>query len=426
MVVCIWISSGTMAPYAATTPVPKALEPCHELVSVDHDHFVSIFRMLDGDPRESWVWSVLLRRVLFPLLAFPLMKLFGFFIGGVIASVLLQIAGMLAFGRFIDRKFGRPAAIAILWLLATYPGIAYWAALPYAYVVIVPGSLLAMVVLYELRESTSERRTLALALVLGVIFTGYDLLPIIGPPVLVPFLLRRQFRLTAIATLGMILPNLAIAVIFHWTGVPLQTTNSDVYLSVAGAWLKPDDWALWRVYLLGLPRILLFTFLFSNFLVLPILGAAAWTLVRRSVRWHDPESLVVWTTLLLFLFNNAAPPYLGWQMRGEWIARLYQPVFVALLMYVARAVSQAEPRFWRPAVTLAIVLNLAIVAGPLTLNSAATFLHHKFYAHSSPRAFLDNLKHFGRRPLGFCEQRHLEEGWNPYTNRTRHPKWIFR
>ena len=427
LLVCIWISSGTMAPYAATIPVPQALEPCHYLANVDHDHFLSIFRMLDGDPRPAWQWSVVLRRLLFPLIAYPLMKLWGFFIGGVIASALLHVAAVLAFAVFIDRRFGRRSAIAVLWLLATYPGIAYWAALPYSYVLIVPGCLVSMIVLDHLRHTVSTSRILALTLCLGVLFTGYDLLlPFFALPALVPFVLERQFRRAAIAALGMILPHVALAFIFQWADVPLQTSNSDYYPTIIGAWLSPSDWSLWSTYLLALPRTLLSNFLFSNFLILPILGCAAWALARRSVRWHDPESLVAWSALLLFLFNNAAPPYPGWQLRGEWIARLYQPVFVALLMYIARATSQTESRTWGAGVALAVALNLAIVAGPLTLNSAATLLYQKFYAHASPRVFLDNLKHFGRRPLGFCEQRHLEEGWNPYTNRKRAPRWMFR
>ena len=426
LLLCIWISSGTLTPYGASIPVPNVLEPCHYLANVDHDQFVSVYRMLAGDPRESWEWSVVLRRVLFPLLAFPLVKLAGFLVGGVIASALVHVAAMLAFAIFVRRRLGFAAAISVLWLLATYPGITYWAGLPYSYVLIVPGSLLAMILLHQLREPPTPARTFLLALALGAIFTGYDLQPFFALPALFPFVIRRQFRFAWLVVLGMILPKLIIAVVFQWTQLPLQTSNTDFYLMIVGAYLSPTDLPLWWDYLVALPRIFFSNFLFSNFVFLPILGVAAYAIARRTIRWNDPEMLLVYSTLLVFFFNNAAPPYAGWQLRGEWIARLYQPVFVALLLFVARATSQTNNRAWRSAIAVTVLLNFAIVSGPLTLNSAATWLYHKFYAHASPRAFLDNLKHFGRRPLGFCEQRHLEEGWNPYTNRARPPRWMFR
>lgn len=427
LLLSIWISSGTMAPYAATIPVPHILEPCHYLANVDHDHFVSSYRMLLGDPREAWQWSVVLRRVLFPLIAFPLMKAAGFFFGGLIASTLLQIAASIAFAFFIRRRFGDAAAITTLWLLATYPGIAYWAALPYSYVIIVPGTLASFLLIDRLRVVDGATQAFVLSLALGVIFTGYDLLPFFAPVAVAVLLLRRRIWMTVMSVAGMIAPTALVALWFQWIDVSFQTANTDTYVLIAAAWLKPSGGSLWLQYLRELPGLLVASFLYSNFVILPLLGIAAWIRVRRTVRWSEPEHLLLLTALLLFVFNNAAPPYPGWQLRGPWMARIYQPVFVAFLMFVARATAlHPRSRIWRTAAVTAVLLNGAIVAGPLTLNSTATLVYHKFYAHSAPRAFLDNMKRFGRRPVGFCEQRHLEEGWNPPTVQTRVPKWMFR
>lgn len=427
LVLGIWLSSGTLAPYAATIPIPHILEPCHYLANVDHDHFVSAYRMLNGDPREAWQWSLVLRRVLFPLIAFPLMKFAGFLAGGFIASILIHIAAVNAFGVFVRRLLGDQPSVVALWLLATYPGIAYWAALPYSYVIIVPGSLLSLMLLYKLRSATTTRGCLTASILLGVIFTGYDLHPYFAPPAMAMLALQRRFRHAVLSVAAMLAPTLAVALAFQMAKLSFQNANSDYYFMIIGAWIRPDDFTLWGGYLRELPATLVSNLFFSNFVVLPVLGIVAGIVARRDIRWSSPESLLLLTALLLFLFNNAAPPYVGWQLRGTWVARLYQPIFVTFVMYAARATAELrDSRTWKLAVTLAVVMNGAIVAGPVTLNSTATLLYHKFYAHSHPRAFLDNLKHFGRRPLGFCEQRHLEEGWTPYTHRTRIPKWMFR
>jgi hypothetical protein len=427
LLLAIWISSGTMAPYAATIPVPHILEPCHYLANVDHDHFVSTWRMLIGDPREAWQWSVVLRRVLFPLIAFPFMKAAGFFLGGLIASSLLQVAASIAFAFFIRRRFGDRPAVAVLWLLATYPGITYWAGLPYSYVFIVPGTLASFLLIDGLRLADGATHAFLIGLALGAIFTGYDLFPFFAPVAVAVLLLRRRIRMTVMSLAGMIAPTALVALWFQWKDLSFQTANTDTYVLIAAAWLKPSDGALWLQYLREVPGLLVANFFYSNFVVLPLLAIAAWIWSYRTVRWSEPEHLLLLTALLLFLFNNAAPPYPGWQLRGPWMARLYQPVFVALLMFVARATAlHSRSRVWSAAVTTAVLLNAAIVAGPLTLNSTATLAYHKFYAHSDPRAFLDNMKRFGRRPVGFCEQRHLEEGWNPPTAQTRVPKWMFR
>src|SRR5688500_18162106 len=54
VVIGIWLSSGTMAPYAITHAAPKVLPPCSYLANPDHPHFEWVLAMLDGQPREVW------------------------------------------------------------------------------------------------------------------------------------------------------------------------------------------------------------------------------------------------------------------------------------------------------------------------------------------------------------------------------------
>src|SRR5439155_26718917 len=189
----VWFSSGTMAPYAVTLPRPLIIKPCNYLVNTDQPHFESTYLMLQGAPPQQWKYSVVLRRTLFPLLAYPLMKLWGFLVGGVIASLIIQVAVFASFVIWARRRIGPAAAWAAIPLLATYPGIYYWAGLPYCYAAIVPASLGATMLVYELQSADSYRRVGLLSLLLGILFLAYDLLPYFAPAAMLVLALRRKF-----------------------------------------------------------------------------------------------------------------------------------------------------------------------------------------------------------------------------------------
>ena len=67
----------------------------------------------------------------------------------------------------------------------------YWAGLPYSYAIIVPASLLCMALLWRVETLTTWRQALLAGLGLGVLFTGYDLLPFFGAAALLLLLWRR-------------------------------------------------------------------------------------------------------------------------------------------------------------------------------------------------------------------------------------------
>ena len=156
-------------------------------------------------------------------------------------------------------------------------------------------------------------------------------------------------------------------------------------------------------------------------------AGAGW---RRKIALLElPERTLLLAGGLLFLLLNAAPPYYGWQMRGYWLARLYQPLVVVLLMIVARLTQGLEGSSfarWRMAVAAAAMLNASVAFGPLLMNPLAGWLYHKFYVHSPPGSLLLNMSRFGRRPLGFCDHDHRWDDLpNPNTPYNR-PPFMYR
>ena len=61
-----WLATGTLAMYAVVSSIAVVWPPCGYLVNTDHGNFVGTFLMLDGAPRATWEWSVVLRRTLLP------------------------------------------------------------------------------------------------------------------------------------------------------------------------------------------------------------------------------------------------------------------------------------------------------------------------------------------------------------------------
>ncbi len=412
LLTAIWLSTGTMAPYGATLQYPKALEPCHYLVNVDHEQFEAVYKMVAGDNRDDWEGSVVLRRILFPIVAFPLMKLLGFLAGGVIASAIVHVIASIAFGAFIRNRFGEGAGVAVIWLLATYPGITYWAGLPYSYVTIVPGSLACMVLLYGLEESERLRDLVRWALLMGIIFLGYDFFPFFGTAAVLRLIARRRWRALLPVAVTMALPTLFVALMFLAMDVEVLNANTNNYFSAVEAYLHPlREWPLWLRYLANLPAVFASNFLFGNMIFLPLLFIVA-VLIGRKVhrRVLSPVDMaLIISTALVFLVNNAAPPYYGWQLRGHWMARLYQPVFPAFLLGIGRlteVAAERSMRAWTAAVAFTVLANASIAFGPVLLNPLAAFAYQRFYIHSPAESLLVNLRRFGRRPLGVCRTSH--------------------
>jgi hypothetical protein len=409
-----WANTGTLAPYGATLDKPYVSEPCKYLLNIDHFHFQATFLMLDGAPRDQWEFSVVLRRILYPLLAYPFMKVWGFIGGGLIANVLLAAGSLALFWHALRRRLGTAPPPALLALLATYPGWFYWAGTPYSYAIIVPASLVCLVILWRVEELTTWRQALLAGLALGVLFTGYDLLPFFGAAAVLLLLWRRLWASCAVLAAAMLLPTVATSVLL-WKvfRVPFRNSNTEAYFNVLKSYMSPVDLHAWWGLLWNVPEAALSNALYSNFLFLPLLVLLALLASRRLPRdWRvlrPAEISLLIAAVLLFLFNNLAPPYQGWPLRGAWVARLYQPTFAVLIAIVAylfaRAALLSRPLrsgMWT-ALGLTVALQAWTVFAPVLGSTRLTgFLFHRFYQHAPERCYAENLKRYGARPVGFC------------------------
>lgn len=433
MLAAIYLASGTMAPYGATAQYPKVLEPCHYIVNIDHNQYESIFKMIRGDSSGSWHGSEVLRRLLYPLIALPLAVLMGTLAGGLLATMAIHAAAVLVFAGFVRRRVGLSAAVAVLWLLSTYPGITYWAGLPYAYVLIVPGSLFAAMILYRLAEAGNVSAVIRFSLLLGVIFVGYDPLgPFFGAAAVLVLIAQRRWKWILPAVVAIALPTSLVLAMLTFIEVGVVNPNTAGYGWVVAAYLHPGPASEWMRLLLPLPRTFVAILLFGNMVFLPLLFVTALVASRwRGLKpFRLPDQALLLAALAIFLFMNAAPPYYGWQHRGEWIARMYQPVFPAFLMAIARLTEELSStkwgRRWAGTVALTVLANASIAFGPLFLNPLSAWVYHRFYIHSPPRAFLENLQRFGRRPLGVCSDSHRWDDLpNPHTGSNR-PSYMYR
>lgn len=418
----IWVNTGTLAPLGATLANPFVWEPCHYLLNIDHFHYKAAFLMLDGAPRAEWEFSVALRRILYFLVAYPAMKVLGFGAGGLVTNVVISCAALVVFWLALQRRFEGRVPAAVLFLLATYPGWFYWTGTPYSYAAIVPASLLCMALLWKVETLGGWRAAALAGLGLGVLFTAYDLLPFFGGAALLLLAWRRRWIDAVVLAVAQLVPSLLVnETLERFYQVPFRNANTEAYWRILGAWLPPYDGKGWWALLKKLPLVTFDNFVYSNFVFVPLLFVVA-LVVTLHLPLHLPEEraaeertvgraelCLLLVAALLFLFNNAAPPYAGWQLRGSWIARLYQPTIPALVSIVATVLVRRErlPAWPRRAVLAALGLTLALdawvvfapVFGQPDLSGA---LYHRFYRHAPASAFADNLRKYGRRPIGFC------------------------
>jgi hypothetical protein len=402
-----WLSSGTLAPYGMQ---PDG-GPCRYRINIDHGQFRAVVAMIEGRPSEKWIWSVVLRRVLHPILAYPWMKAFGFALGGLLFNMVLHVCALVALAVAMRRFFDARAAVLVAWLFASYPGYAYWVGLPYSYAVIVPGSIACLIALLWWHEDRTRRRCVAAAAIIGFVGLGYDLIPFFGGALLILLLGYRRWLDLVLALVTLLAWAVFIAkglpMIF---GFPAVNSNTAAYAAVVTSYLDaPNRLAGWGRLVLDAPGIFASNFVFSNFVFFPALFVWLVVLRRRRPLVHPVALAVLLAVFGVFLFLNLAPNYdSAWQLRGTWVARLYQPWFVAVLVTVASA-SVALRRTARHkvlvgSVAVVAVLDAAVIAGPFI---GLTSLYGSVYQHFYPAWRMNQnaawLKKLGRRPYGVCE-----------------------
>lgn len=412
----LYCSTGTRSPYGITF-APAHVDPATGFIyNQDHVHFKVLYEFVDGAPRSVWDRALLLRRILYPVLGWPAMKVMGFEAGGVTFNLALNVAAFVAATWWLRRRHGARAAAMGAWLLATYPGFAYWVGMPYQYALIAPGALLLAMAVTEIAGSRSRWRTGGWALAMGVMYLAYDFAPIFLPATLGLLLWRRRWLDTVIATLAGVLPLLGWLMLLRYGfGQALENSNTGVYRAVLAGIAALDGWEAWLAGLLRLWDTGVAVFFGSNFIFLPavflaVLCVNPWT---SRVRLADSEWAILGATALLFAVINLGPDQGGtWVMGGSWISRLYQPLFPVLVFFVARwwQAMPALPRVGRTALLAGLIAaaagNVLVVFGPVAGNplqiSGDAF--YRFYTHSSSArvpAYENSLRHTPTRLLGF-------------------------
>lgn len=386
------------------------MEPCQYLFSSDHPHFEAVYLFLDGWPQEHWSQSVVLRRILFPLFSYPLMKMTDFITGGFLSSVLLHLIAGCAFIRFLSREYTVRTGQVAACLLPVFPGIAYFGAAPYSYACIVPFSLLGFMSLAALqRPNITSILPLCSGLFLGLLSVGYDLLPYFLPAGLLLLIQRRRWSALLIFACGCcFFPALTVVLLQKWFGVPPLNTNTASYINIIQAYgrILEGFGPAWIEMLWKLPEVFVHNFFYSMFVVLP--AGAIFLFVRSFFRPVFHQNASVETCILLagvaiWVFNNAAPPYNGWQMRGIWISRIYEPMFVPLLVFVCRNLTERFTKLDRIVLAVLVAIQSWAVYAPLLgVGALSDKLYFEFYRQSVPGAFSANLQTYGWRPFGFC------------------------
>lgn len=412
----LYCNTGTRAPYGITF-APAHVDPATGFVyNQDHVHFKVLYDFVDGAPRAVWDRALLLRRILYPVLGWPAMKALGFETGGVVLNLFLNVAAFVAATWWLRRRQGERAVAMGAWLLATYPGFAYWVGMPYQYALIAPGALLLAMALAEIAGNRSRWRVGGWALVMGVTYLAYDFAPIFLSATLGLLLWRRRWVDAATATVAGILPLLGWLLLLRYGfGQALENSNTGVYRTVLAGITALDGWEAWLAGLLRLWDTGAAVFFGSNFFFLPavflaVLCVNPWT---SRVRFVDSEWAILGATALLFAAINLGADQGGtWVMGGSWISRLYQPVFPVLVFFVARW-WQALPALPRPAraalqagIIAATLGNLLVTFGPVAGNplQVSGDAFYRFYTHSSSArlpAYEHGLRHTPTRLLGF-------------------------
>ena len=409
----LYCNTGTLAPYAITTS-PVVAHSTGYAYNPDHIHFRVLFEFVDGRGRAVWDHAILLRRILFPVLGWPLMKALGFELGGTLASLALNIAAFIVAVAVLRRRVGEKGAVLAGWLLSLYPGASYWAGLPYSYALIFPASLLLMLGLMRLCEPAGPWTLVGISLAMGAAYLGYDLAITFIPATLIVLCWQRRFVAAAASAAVQLTPAVAwIYALGHAFRQPLQNDNSGIYVGVVRALFRSPDLALWWRQVVHAAAVGFDIFFASNFIFIPALFLLAVVLnpLTSRIRFHAAEIGLLASGLALFAVLNLAPAETGgWEMRGAWISRIYQPVFPALVVFIARWWQGLPPltRVLRALVVSAVGVATAgdalIVFGPI-LNDplkVSEGAFYRFYDHTDDHFIYEsNLSNLGRRPLGF-------------------------
>jgi hypothetical protein len=423
----MWLCSGTLAPYAATLSNPHLINDqgdyinleadtnlaqlgCYYIANYDHKHYIANYRLIDGKPREEWNWAHLLRRPLLYILAYPFMKMFGFLGGGFIIAVLINIAVLAWFSVWVKNRWGAAASFVGLVSLSAYPATMYWSGQPYPHILITACTLVLTILLYKIYETSSLRKIALYSLLAGISFLAYDTYIFFLPAFGLLLLWQKKWKALPVSIVLLVLPLGLWLWFLSGKTLPQASGNTDIYSNIITAYLNATGEQLWT-NLKKLPGILYDNFTGALYFYLAVFFAVVVVLGRlsRSLKSELPFWVIAVAMFTVFAFNNMAPPYEGWQMRGDWIARIYQPVIILCLLpafYAIKVWKRDNNRLFINGVVaaalLVFILNTRTNVSPALGDDSQNFRHYKFYFHAMPETMEENLEKHGRRPLWVC------------------------
>lgn len=406
----LWVNTGSLAPYATSCRWTEFDERCGYVYNIDHGQFVATYDMLAGGERGAYEWSVVLRRILYPLVCYPFMKWLGFETGGLLVNVVVTLFVFVFFVSFLRKQFGEYAALAGMWLGATFPGIFYFSGLPYCYAMIAPLCLVMLVVLRAAWMRSDVRSLLGGAAVIGVLSTGYDFLVLFGAAYGLVLLLKRRYRLWVPAAFLLVLPSVLVGLVlkYHYK-VDLLNENTQMYGNLFSGFKGDINYARWFSLIAQYPGILVDNVFASGFFFLPglflVVLAVNWRL--RLVRLEATELILLCILLAMHALNNLVPPYGGWSLRGVGMARLYEPFAFVALLFVARyyqRLALCAPEERRRAgyvpqmgiLVATVLLNASVVFGGLWDNPLTAHTCYRFYRHSPEDTWARNVSLYGK------------------------------
>ncbi|MBS1651103.1 MAG: hypothetical protein JSU07_03755 [Bacteroidetes bacterium] len=404
----MYLNTGTISGYAVTIQNPTIRDGY--IFNYDYAHYECNYKFIMDFPLEQWSNGWVLRRMLFYILSYPFFKLFGFYIGGVVSAFIITLISFYFFTRFIYRSMGKQQAYIAIALLSSYPGIMYWIGSPFAQTMIVPCCCWLYIIMLKMNETNDLKKHLFYLSIVAILFTAYDLFAIFYPAILLLYFQKKQFLKLVLSLPIMIIPQFLVIYSLKNNGiVEFRSDNSNLYSIIIQSYLSPGDLSAWWDLLKDIPRILLFNFLDSNFWILSILFIIIFSWgVYKKIYLNSVEKSILIILLAIFLFNNAAPVYIAdFLMRGEWISRIYQPIFIVLMMYIIRFSktilneSLLQKRIFITMIIACFALNVTISVGGCMKSKLTEWTWYRFYQHSPPDAMRSNLDRFGVRPIGF-------------------------
>ena len=419
-IIFCWNATGTLAPYANTSKASLTCTSCDYLINVDHFNFLATFNLIDGKPKYTYENSVVLRRFLFPFLAYPFMKFLGFYYGGILASIIINFLVIFGFSVWIYRSVGKVAGLSTLLLLITMPGTFYWIGLPYSYTLIVPSTLVLYYLLSKISRTNRLISHVFYCLLIGLIFLAYDLWIFFLPALLMIFAFQNWKRIwiAFVCLLPTFIWNYTLSSVFNIT---FSNSNTDIYSGLIDAYLifpqNHFDYSYFTSYLEKICTVLFSVgpkiFLYSNFIALPLLfliGIVFNYFIKSHIHLLLIEKVILLSVVVVFLFINLTfKQPKGWNLSGDWIARLYQPVFVVYVAYLARTTS-ALTSYFLPKIkyiyfylaSLAIAFNIYIMFGIWIESNFTSKVYYFFYKHSTQTAQIEMIRKYGKKPIGFC------------------------